>query len=213
MKPRFLATALAMLLLVSGQALASEPDLCLACHGGKLGGGQVTLGSLAWTGPVEGETLSPCPGVVRAKQELFITESRLVRLAAALAELEEGGVRLAALSAELHRLSDQYHNLLRQPVVSLSSLSAGLGKLRRELDLKVQQPLWQLRAERSRLLWLGGLLIMFLGLLLAGLIGWRRRLSGPPEPLPLRLAREGRLDGLLRKNGVGPDDETEGGQS
>jgi hypothetical protein len=171
------------------------------------------LGSLAWTGPVEGETLSPCPGVVRAKQELFITESRLVRLAAALAELEEGGVRLAALSAELHRLSDQYHNLLRQPVVSLSSLSAGLGKLRRELDLKVQQPLWQLRAERSRLLWLGGLLIMFLGLLLAGLIGWRRRLSGPPEPLPLRLAREGRLDGLLRKNGVGPDDETEGGQS
>lgn len=203
MKLRSLMAALAMLLMISGQAWAADPDLCLACHGGKLGGGQVTLGSLAWSGPVEGETLSPCPGVVRAKQELFLTESRLVRLSAALAELEESGVRVAALSTELHHLSDRYHNLLRQPVVSLSSMSAGLGKLRRDLDLKVQQPLWQLRGDRTRLSWVGGLLVMLLGLLLAGLIGWRRRLSAPLESLPLRLAREGRLDGLLRRDEAG----------
>lgn len=213
MKPRSLAMGLAMglamLLALYGQASAAGPDLCLACHGGKLGGGQVTLGSLAWTGPVEGETLSPCPGVVRAKQELFLTESRLVRLATALAELEKGGVRVAALSVELHHLSDRYHNLLRQPVDSLSGLSAGLVELRMDLDLKVQQPLWQLRGERTRLLWLGGVVIMLLGLLLAGLIGWRRRLSGPSEPLPLRLAREGRLGHLLNRNQAGPDPDAE----
>jgi len=192
-----MAAALAALLFLTAPALAADPDICLACHGGKLGGGQVTLGALAWSGPVEGETLSPCPGVVRAKQELFLTESRLVRLSTALAGLENRGVRVAGLARELHHLTDRYHNLLRQPVVSLSRLSASLGNLRAEMDRKVQQPLWDLRGARTRLLWLGGLLIMLLGILLAGLVGWRRRLEPPPEPLPLRLAREGRLSGLM----------------
>ncbi len=191
---------LGILLAAAGPAGAGEPDLCLACHGRAAGGGQVNLASLAWSGPVEEETLSLCPGVVRAKQELFLTESRLVRLSAALGELEERGVRVGALAAELHRLSDQYRTVLNQPLYSLSGLSARLGRLRAELDAKVQQPLWRLQRARARQGWLGMALVVGLGLVLAALVGWRRRLSPPPESLPLRLAREGRLPEVLRRN-------------
>jgi hypothetical protein len=204
-----LAIVISALVLWAAPAQATEPDLCLACHGRKLAGGRITLGSLAWSGPVEAETQSLCPGVIRAKQELFLTESRLVRLADALAGQEKRGVRLKGLSAELHRLSDRYHTLLNQPVVSLSGLTASLGGLRGELDRKVQEPLWRLSRARSRLTWLGVILVLFMGLLLAGLIGWRRRLNPPPEPLPMRMAREGRLDWLVKPDYEKQDDQGE----
>jgi len=205
-----LAIVLSAFFFSAGLAQASDPDLCLACHGRKLESGRVTLGSLAWSGPVEEETQSLCPGVIRAKQELFLTESRLVRLSAALVEQQARGVRLKDLSAELHLLSDRYHTLLNQPVVSLSGMSASLGGLRSELDRKVQAPLWRLGRARTRLSWVGTILVLFLGLVFAALLGWRRRLSPPQEPLPLRLAREGRLGWLMEREAGQPEDEGEG---
>ncbi len=196
-----LAIALVALLVLAGSVQAAEPDACLACHGRDLGGWQLTLGALAWSGPVEGETLLPCPGVVRAKQELFLTESRLVRLSDALAGLEARGVRVGALSAQLHRLSDQYRTLMRQPVSSLSGLSASLVRLRWELDANVQKPMLRLQWARSRLTWVGMALVVGLAILLAGLVGWRRRLMPPSEPSPLSLAREGLLNGQASQDG------------
>jgi hypothetical protein len=193
MKGKSFLAGLAVLLLLAGPVRAAEPDACLACHGRDLGGRQVTLGSLAWSGPVEAETLLPCPGVVRAKQELFLTESRLVRLSGALAALEVKGVRVGKLSAELHRLSDRYRTLLRQPVTSLSSLSAKMVALRSVLDTNVQKPMLRLQRARSRLTWLGMALVVGLAVLLAGMVGWRRRLGPPSATPPLQLAREGRL--------------------
>lgn len=189
-----LLAALAMLLLLANQAGAAEPDACLACHGRDLGGRQITLGSLAWSGPVEAETLLPCPGVVRAKQELFLTESRLVRLSDALAGLEAKGVRVGKLLTELHRLSDQYRTLMRQPVTSLSGLSAKLSSLRLALDTNVQRPMLSLQRARSRLIWVGAALVAGLALLLAGMVGWRRRLTPPRGMPPLQMARKGLLE-------------------
>lgn len=189
-----LFTALGLLWLLASPALAAEPDACLACHGRDLGVRQITLGSLAWSGPVEAETLLPCPGVVRAKQELFLTESRLVRLSDALAGLEDKGVRVGKLLAELHRLSDQYRTLMRQPVTSLSALSAKLTALRLALDTKVQKPMLGLQRARSRLIWVGVALVAGLAVLLAGMVGWRRRLAPHGGPPPLQLARHGLLN-------------------
>lgn len=189
-----LLTALGLLFLLASPAVAAEPDACLACHGRDLGVRQITLGSLAWSGPVEAETLLPCPGVVRAKQELFLTESRLVRLSDALAGMEAKGVRVGTLLAELHRLSDQYRTLMRQPVTSISGLSAKLSALRLALDAKVQKPMLGLQRARSRLIWVGVALVAGLAVLLAGMVGWRRRLAPAGGPSPLQLARHGLLD-------------------
>lgn len=196
-----LLTALAALMLLAAPARAAQPDACLACHGRDLGGRQLTLGSLAWSGPVAEEILLPCPGVVRGKQELFLTESRLVRLADALAKLEARGVRVGKLSAALHRLSDQYRTLLGQPVSSLSGMSAKLNKLRARLDAEVQKPMLRLQRARSRLTWVGLALVAGLALLLAGLVGWRRRLTPPSGPAPLDLVRAGRLNSQTDQSG------------
>jgi hypothetical protein len=195
-----LLTTLTLLLLLAIPVGAAEPDACLACHGRDLGGRQITLGSLAWSGPVEAETLLLCPGVVRAKQELFLTESRLVRLSDALAGLEAKGVRVGKLLGELHRLSDQYRTLMRQPVTSLSGLSSRLSALRLALDTNVQKPMLSLQRARSRLIWVGVALVAGLAVLLAGMVGWRRRLTPPGGPSPLQLARQGMLDGLSDPN-------------
>jgi hypothetical protein len=195
-----LLAALSLLWLLASPVWAAEPDACLACHGRDLGVRHITLGSLAWSGPVEAETLLPCPGVVRAKQELFLTESRLVRLSDALAGLEAKGVRAGELLAELHRLSDQYRTLMRQPVTSLSALSTRLSALRLALDMNVQKPMLSLQRARSRLIWVGVALVAGLAVLLAGMVGWRRRLTPSGGPLPLQLARHGLLDSRADTN-------------
>ena len=201
-----LFTALAALLLLAAPAQAAQPDACLACHGRDLGGRQLTLGSLAWSGPVAEEILLPCPGVVRGKQELFLTESRLVRLSDALAKLEARGVRVGKLSAALHRLSDKYRTLLEQPVSSLSGMSANLNKLRLQLDAEVQKPMLRLQRARSRLTWVGLTLVVGLALLLAGLVGWRRRLTPSSGPAPLDLVRQGKLESPAGRSGqTGPE--------
>ena len=211
-----LLMSLAALVLMAGPTQAAElrqaarPDACLACHGRDLGGRQLTLGSLAWSGPVEEEALLPCPGVVRAKQELFLTESRLVRLSDALAGLEAKGIRVGKLLGELHRLSNQYHTLLRQPVSSLSGLSASLYKLRSELDANVQKPMLRLQRARSRLTWVGVALVAGLTVLLAGLVGWRRRLTLSGGLSPLGLVRKGVLDGP--EGQTGKADPNQGGR-
>ena len=57
--------------------LAAQPGRCAACH---LEGSSPGLARMAWRGPVLGEELSLCPGVVLAKRQLFLTESRLASL-------------------------------------------------------------------------------------------------------------------------------------
>ncbi|KMY67309.1 hypothetical protein AAU61_10670 [Desulfocarbo indianensis] len=206
MKTEFLAAALLAAMLLSANPLpASEPDACLACHGGYAGGGQPALGSLAAVGPMEGETLSLCPGVKRIRQEIYLTASRLAALSEALAELESRGTRTVELALELHRLSDKHHTLLRRPAESISGTSALFAGLRAELNREVGRPLWNLSQARTHLKLLGVALVVGLALVLAGLIGWRRRLVPPPEPLPLRLVREGRLPGQLHRDDPDPE--------
>lgn len=210
MKTGLLAVALlTALLLWASPLMATEPDACLACHGGYVGGAQPSLGSLAAVGSMEGEMLSLCPGVKRIRQEIYLTASRMAALSEALAELESRGTRTVELALELHRLSDKYHTLLRRPAESISGASSLFAGLRAELNREVGQPLWNLSQARTHLKLLGVALAVGLALVLAGLIGWRRRLVPPPEPLPLRLVREGRLPGQLNRTRHGPELEEE----
>ena len=161
------------------QARAGQgTGFCLECHQRPA---SRLLGNFTWQGPWEVERHSLCPAVRRARAEIFLTESRLVRLEAALYAARAGGNPHPELEARLRRLRARYWALQGRRINSLEELGRCLGPLRRDLERLVQHPLLVQRQSRKRrrfLLWL----LAGLGLVsLAALIGYlrlRRRLGG-----------------------------------
>lgn len=168
---------------------STAADLCVECH---LSYRPRDLGALAWRGPVQGDALSLCPAVNRARRELFLTESRLFSLAAWADRLRARRINTGPLERELTRSLMAYHAALARPADSISELTARLGRIRRDLDRRVRRPLQALEGGRDRGLAWALAIIIALGLALAALVGFKRRLN-PRGPDPLLWVREGRL--------------------
>ena len=149
-----------------------------------------------------GEQETLCPGVKRAKQELFLTQSRLAALSAALSGAKAQGLGVSFCQQELQNLIARLHLVLARPVHSLADLTAPLEKIRRDLDRLVYRPLLKMEQRQRQKIWAGRVLGGLLLLLLAAWFGFRRlrRLENAvksplgPEDDNSRLSAEPRAD-------------------
>lgn len=184
---------LLVLLYLAGApaAGAAEPGYCLSCH---LDYRPRSLGSFSWRGPVQVDSLSPCPAVRRAKQGLFLLESRLVGLRDRLHRLRHRHRSTTYLLARWRREVRAYQGLLARPLYSIEGMNAGLEALGRDLERRVGRPLDRLEDNRRQGLFWALLVILALALGGLPLWSWKRRQDRPgPDPLPW--VAEGRLPG------------------
>ena len=189
-----LLVSTAMFLLTLGSPVfAQEPGYCLSCH---LRGPQYTLGALSWQGPVAGEQEAMCPGLKRAKQELFLTESRMAALSSALFGAKAEGLGVSFCEQELQNLIARLRLVLAEPLHAIQDITGPLTQIRRDLDKLVYRPLLKMEQRRQQKIWAGRAFWGILLVLLAALLGFRRlrrleRAAGrpvgsqgdkPPEP-------------------------------
>ena len=148
---------------------------------------------MAWRGPVLGEELSLCPGVVLAKRQLFLTESRLASLGEALRDSgkEDGGP-----AGKLALAASRYRRILMEPIHGAREMETALAGVRLSLDRDVYRPLLSSLAGRRMFgLWLF-LAGIFLALSVAAGLGSRHDGQGGREiSLPALACRGVGVDG------------------
>jgi hypothetical protein len=168
MRPRsilvFLGMALALLGTSPFSAFAKTRGFCVECHSSE------RIKGFAFTDDrsIYHAKLDPCPGLRALSEEIFFTESRIIKLDQILKEMDEAGRTRNRLMDEVSKVSDSLHDLKSAEVSSTAKFSQNASSLRASLQ-KVYDRTLQERDESDRrwLIGVGGLI--FLGLL--GLIG------------------------------------------
>ncbi len=178
-------------LLGATPAAAADPGYCLSCH---LDYQPRLLGSFSWRGPVQVEAISPCPAVRRAKQGLFILESRLSLLRDGLHRNRFRHRSVSYLLGQWRLVARAHQDLLARPLYSIEDMSRGLEGLGQQLEKRVGRPLRRLEANYRQGLFWGMILVLVLVLGSLPLWAWKRR-QDRPGPDPLRWVAEGRLPG------------------
>ncbi len=192
-----LAALLLLLLLVLSYLLGASPagaaqaGYCLSCH---LDYQPRSLGSLSWRGPVQVDSLSPCPAVRRAKEGLFVLESRLSLLRDHLHRERLRHRSVSYLLGRWRQVARAHRELLSRPLYAIEDMSRELAALERRLQERVGRPLRRLESNRRQGLFWGMLLVLALVLGALPLWAWKRG-QDRPGPDPLAWVAEGRLPG------------------
>ena len=136
----------ASLVLFAGQALAKD-DFCAECHTSKE---VAAFGNvLDWNKSIYQEKNTICPGLFELKKEAYFTESRLVKYAGFLTNLEENTRRYPEYMREdLDKSAIVYADLVSGPAPdSISSFTGPDLKINKALQSNVYEKLNKLRDD------------------------------------------------------------------
>ncbi len=162
-------------IVVSSPAFAKTAGYCVECHSKKF---VETLDRPA--DPFHGESqsvyrmkLDTCPGLRSISEEMFFTESRIVKLDEILRTIEQDGWRTDNLEKRVAESAESFSDLKEHKQVSIQQFSREASAIRTVLQ-KVYDRTLQERDESSRrwLIGLGGL--FFVGLLVLIGLGYRK---------------------------------------
>ena len=162
-------------IVASSPAFAKTAGYCVECHSKKF------VEALDRpTGPFHGESqsvyrvkLEPCPGLRSISEEIFFTESRIVKLDEILRAVEQDGWRTDNLKKGVAESAESFSDLKEHKQVSIQHVSREAAAIRTVLQ-KVYDRTLQERDESSRrwLIGLGGL--FFVGLVVLIRLGYRK---------------------------------------
>ena len=171
-KTLLLGAGLLLLEPISSPAWAKTAGYCVECHSRK-GTGQ-------YDGPIPGRErsvyharLDPCPGVRSLAEEMYFTESRIVKLDEILQAMEEEGWSSEPLRKKVSESAASFSDLKNSQPVSVAQATREASALRASLQ-KVYDRTLQARSESARR-WLIGLgSLIFLGVLILFGVGYRK---------------------------------------
>ena len=189
-----LMAGLILLVTVSSQASAGTSGYCLECHSSKfLEAIDRDLSRSSDDRDVYSAKLDPCPGLRSRSEEMFFTESRIVKLDEILQAMEKDGWKTDSLRSRVSESAGFLLDLKRREKISVRQGSREASAIRTALQKTYEHTL-QARDESSRrwLIGLGGLFL--LGLLV--LIGLGYRKLGRMGKTLVRLSPD-RRDGFL----------------
>lgn len=167
-----LGAGLLLLGPISSSSWAKTAGYCVECHSQKWVG-QHDVSITGGERSVYHARLDPCPGVRSLSEEIFFTESRIVKLNEILQAMEQEGWSSEPLRKRVSESAASFSILKNSQTVSVAHITREASALRAPLQ-KVYDRTVQARSESARR-WLIGLgILIFLGVLVLFGVGYRK---------------------------------------
>lgn len=171
-KTLLLGASLAFLGAASSSGWAKTAGYCIECHSRKFVA-QCDASIIAGERSVYHTKLDPCPGVRSLSEEIFFTESRIVKLDEILQSMEQEGWNSDGLRRKVSEAAASFSTLKNSKTASIAQITREASALRASLQ-KVYERTLQARSESARR-WLIGLgSLIFLGILVLLGVGYRK---------------------------------------
>lgn len=158
--------------MASSSALAKSAGLCLECHSSSF------LQSLKSSSPVWGRSvyqarLEACPGIRSLSEEVFFTESRIVKINEIIKVLEQEGWVTEALKKKTSQTAESFFQLKNDEITAFGQFARDSSALRSTLQ-KVYDQTIQARAEWSHRWLIGVGVLLFIGVLVLLGVGFQK---------------------------------------
>ena len=168
----FAAVLTAGLAVYSSPAMAKSGGYCLECHSAKYIENRGNPGAVMDRSVYQAR-LDPCPGLRSWAEEMYFTESRMVKIHEILRTMVREGWGTDSLEARVGNTGEAFSQLKKRNIQSIQDFSRESSSLRSALQ-KVYDRTLQSRAESDRR-WLIGIgILCFLGLLILLGVGFRK---------------------------------------
>ena len=171
-KTLLLGASWVFLSATSSSAWAKTAGYCVECHSPKFVS-QYDGSAIAGERSVYPAKLDPCPGVRSLSEEIFFSESRIIKLNEILQAMEQEGWNCDPLRKRVSEVAESFSTLKNSQKVSIAQFTQDASALRASLQ-KVYDRTLQARSESARR-WLIGLgSLIFLGVLVLLGVGYRK---------------------------------------
>jgi len=171
-KTLLLAAGLLWLGLISSSAWARTAGYCVECHSRRWAS-QYEASMTGGERSVYQAKLDPCPGVRSLSEEMFFTESRIVKLNEILQAMEQEGWSSDPLRKKVSESAASFSILKNSQPVSVAQVTREASALRASLQ-KVYDRTLQARSESARRRLIGVGSLIFLGVLVLFGVGYRK---------------------------------------
>lgn len=158
--------------MASSSALARSAGLCLECHSSSY------LQSLKGSSPVWDRSvyqvrLEACPGIRSLSEEVFFTESRIVKINEVLKVLEQEGWATEGLKKKTSQTAESFFQLKNREITAVGQFARDSSALRSALQ-KVYDQTIQARAEWSHRWLIGVGVLLFIGVMVLLGVGFQK---------------------------------------
>ncbi len=158
--------------MASSLALAKSAGLCLECHSSSYLQ-SLKSSSPLWDRSVYRARLEACPGIRSLSEEVFFTESRIVKINEILKVMEQEGWATETLKKKTSQTAASFFQLKNGEITAIGQFARDSSALRSALQ-KVYDQTIQARAESSHRWLIGGGVLLFIGVMVLLGVGFQK---------------------------------------